>query len=243
MTKTSCETKKYDVTKHYEKQWENYKEKDVIARVRNLSSILDLIVSNIPIKSIERILDLGSGPGIIPLRITRISERNPDIKVLGIDISQKALQLGRKVVDEMDLGASIQFVRGDCENLPFQDSGYDVVVSNATLNLLENKSNAFMEIARVTKPKGYVVIGDCIAMKRKECIANTDTDKNLWSKCVFGAPIMDEFEEYAGNAGLEVLETRNLTDEVSRLVQNELWDWPEFLEHDLEYYIFVMRKE
>ena len=54
---------------------------------------------------------------------------------------------------------------------------------------------------------------------------------------------MDEFEEYAGNAGLEVLETRNLTDEVSRLVQNELWDWPEFLEHDLEYYIFVMRKE
>jgi ubiquinone/menaquinone biosynthesis C-methylase UbiE len=242
MTKSSCDSKKDDVTKHYEKQWEDYSKEDVIKRIRNLSSVLDSIVSNIPIKNVEKVLDLGSGPGIIPLRITRISERNPDIKVLGIDISDKALQIGRKVVDEMDLGSSIQFVRGDCENLPFQKCGYDAVVSNATINLLENKHQAFSEIARITKPEGYVVIGDCIAVEGKKCSAENDTDKNLWSKCVSGAPTKEEMMELAKEVGLEVIKIQDLTDEVSRLVKNKLWDWPEFLEHDLEYYIFVMRK-
>ncbi len=242
MTKSSCDSKKDDVTKHYEKQWEDYSEEDVIGRVKNLASVLDSIVSNIPIKSVDRVLDLGSGPGIIPLRITRISERNPDIKVLGIDISEKALQLGRKVINEMDLGTSIQFVRGDCENLPFQECGYDAVVSNATLNLLENKKVAFSEIARITKSKGYVVIGDCITAEGKECSTESDTDKNLWSKCVAGAPTKGEMMEFAKGVDLEVIKTEDLTDEVSRLVKNKLWDWPEFTEHDLEYYIFVMRK-
>ena len=56
-------------------------------------------------------------------------------------------------------------MKGDCENLPFQENRYDAVVSNATLNLLENKHQAFSEIARIIKPKGYVVIGDCIAVE------------------------------------------------------------------------------
>lgn len=241
MTKSSCDTKKDDVTKHYEKQWEDYSEKEVIGRVQNLASVLDSIVSKIPIKHVEQILDLGSGPGIISLRISRVLERNPEIKVIGIDISEKAVKIGRKVVNEMDLGTSIQFIRGDCENLPFQECGYDAVVSNATLNLLEDKNKAFSEIARVTKPEGYVVIGDCIVGK-KGCSTEIDSDDNLWSKCVSGAPTMDEFEEYADKAGFEILETRNLTDEVSRLVKNGLWDWPEFTKYNLEYCVFKMRK-
>jgi ubiquinone/menaquinone biosynthesis C-methylase UbiE len=240
MTKSKYDSKKDDVTKHYEKQWEDYSEEEVIVRVKNLAYVLDSIVSNIPIKSVDRVLDLGSGPGIIPLRITRISERNPEIKIFGIDISEKALQLGRKVINEMDLGASIQFVQGDCENLPFQECGYDAVVSNATLNLLEDKQKAFSEIARITKPKGFIVIGDCIAAEGKEC--STEKDNNLWSKCVSGAPTKEEMIELAKGVDLEVIKAEDLTDEVSRLVKNNLWDWPEFTEHDLEYYIFVMRK-
>lgn len=242
MTKSSCDSKKDEVTKHYEKQWEDYSEEDVIVRVKNLASVLDTIVSNIPIKNVEIVLDLGSGPGIIPLRITRISERNPDIKVLGIDISDKALQLGRKVINEMDLGESIQFVRGDCEILPFQECTYDAVVSNATINLLEDKHQAFSEIARVTKPEGYIVIGDCITAEGEECSTDTESDKNLWSKCVSGAPTKEEMIELARGVDLRVIKTEDLTDEVARLVKNKLWDWPEFMEHELEYYIFVMRK-
>jgi ubiquinone/menaquinone biosynthesis C-methylase UbiE len=242
MTKSSYDSKKDDVTKHYEKQWEDYSQEDVIERVRNLSSVLDSIVSNIPIKNVENVLDLGSGPGIIPLRISRISERNPKIKVLGIDISDKALQIGRKVVDEMDLGESIQFIKGDCENLPFQECGYDAVVSNATINLLEDKHKAFSEIARITKPGGYIIIGDCIAAEGKECSTETEKSDDLWSKCVSGAPTKGEMLELAKGADLEVIKTEDLTDEVARLVKNELWDWPEFTEHDLEYNIFVMRK-
>jgi ubiquinone/menaquinone biosynthesis C-methylase UbiE len=242
MNKTTCDSKKDDVTKHYEKQWEDYSQEDVIERVRNLSSVLDRIVSNIPIKNIENVLDLGSGPGIIPLRITRISERNPDIKVLGIDISDKALKIGRKIVDEMDLGEPIQFIQGDCENLPFQEGGYDAVVSNATINLLENKPQAFSEIARVTKPGGYVVIGDCIAIEGEKCSTDTEKSDDLWSKCVSGAPTKEEMENLVKGANLDIIKTEDLTDEVTRLVKNKLWDWSEFVEHDLEYYVFVMRK-
>lgn len=242
MTKASCKTRKKSVNQHYESQWEVYSEKDVLKRVENLGNVIDSIISQLNLKHSATILDLGSGPGIIPLRMAQGLGDDPDTKIYGLDISEKAIKLGNRVIAKSGLSNSIHLLLADAENLPFQDRSFDAVVSNATLNLLVDKEMGLDEMARVTKDGGKVVIADCTAKENKTRCQNTIKNDRLWSVCVAGAPTKAEIEKFAGQVGLEVLKTSDLTNEVSYLVRNRLWDWPEFIEYELEYHIFVMRK-
>ncbi len=241
MNQTQCSSKKENVHLHYDEQWEGYSGADVVKRIENLAPVLDALISELTLKSQNRILDLGSGPGIIPIRLAHVFKTDYEINICGIEISEKAVQLGNKVIKEKDLNNSINLVRGDVENLPFIDEGYDAVISNATLNLLPDKKKSFYEMARVTKNKGQIIIGDCIAKIGETCKESEDNDR-LWSQCVAGAPTKTEFKQYANEAGLTILEIKDLTKEVASLVKNRLWDWPEFIEHDLDYYIVKMIK-
>ncbi|UCG71027.1 MAG: class I SAM-dependent methyltransferase [Thermoplasmata archaeon] len=242
MNKAGCKTTRERVNQHYEEQWQGYTEEDVLKRVNNLSEVLDSIISPLILKQGARILDLGSGPGIIPIRIAQIFNKNLGIRSCGIDISEKALNLGNRFIKKRGLAQSIQLIKADCENLPFKNDTYDAVVSNATINLLLHKENGFSEIVRVTKNKGDVIIADCLAREGKTCDRDTESDDDLWSACVAGAPTKKEIHKYADEVGMEVISTKNLTDEVTRLVKSRLWDWPEFLEHDLEYFVFKIKK-
>ena len=241
MPKTSCNNKKENVTQHYESQWENYSEEDVLKRVKNLAAVIDTIISQLAVEPGVKILDLGSGPGITPLRLMQTVGDNSGAKIYGIDTSEKALQIGNKVIAQNSLNDSIHLVLGDAENLPFQNRSFDAVVSNATLNLLPDKESGFYEIARVTKDGGCVVIADCTVGEGKKCSQESQS-VDLWSACVAGAPTNKEILELAEQAGLDLLQSIELTNEVSYLVKNKLWDWPEFIEHGLEYHVFGMRK-
>ena len=235
-----CRTKKEGVNCHYEEQWERYSEGEVFKRVNNLSPVLDAIISPLTVEPGSRILDLGSGPGILPIRICESFGEVDGFRLYGIDISQQALQLGKKVIGSKDMVDNIFLVKGDCEELPFQNNCFDGVVSNATINLLLDKEEGFREIARVTKRRSMVVLGDCTARDSKQC-RQGDNDQ-LWSACISGAPTKMEFRELAKGAGLEIINVKKMTDHVTRLVKKGLWDWPEFIQYDMDYHIFVMRK-
>ncbi len=235
-----CSPKKKGVDLHYEEQWERYSEGDVIKRVKNLSPILDAIISELAVESGSRILDLGCGPAILPIRMCESFEEVDDCYLYGIDISQQALQLGKRVVESRDLGDNICLIKGDCEELPFQNNCFDGVVSNATINLLLDKKRGFKEFARVTKGGGMVVVGDCTVRDNKQC--SQEDDDRLWSTCISGAPTKMEFQKLAHEAGLEMVNVLELTDEVTHLVKKNHWDWPEFTQYEMDYHVFVMRK-
>ncbi|UCE73839.1 MAG: class I SAM-dependent methyltransferase [Methanomassiliicoccales archaeon] len=243
LVKPTCKNRKKEVNQHYQRQWESYTIKDVKKRVENLRCILDPIISRILVKPGARILDIGSGPGIIPIRMIQDFNKDSGFMIYDIDISREALQLGNKVIQSMDFGDSIHLVEGDVEFLPFQRECFDAVVSNATMNLLPDKKKGFSEIARVTKVGGSIVIADCIAREDKRCKGDIYADDGLWSACVSGAPTKAEFIELSKGAKFAILETKDMTKEVSYLVNNELWDWPEFIENDLDYFIFSMKKQ
>ncbi len=242
MNKVECKTKRENVNQHYEEQWKGYTEEDVLKRVENLGEVLDSIVSPLTLEKGLKILDLGSGPGIIPLRIAHFLGYNPEVKVYGLEISENAIKIGNKIIRQKNLTDSIHLIKGDAEKLPFHDRSFESVVSNATLNLLLDKEKGFNEMTRVVKEGNEIIIADCIAKEDKRCCGDTDTDDELWSACVAGAPTKLEIQQFANRAGLEVLGIKDLTSEVSRLVKNNLWDWPEFIEYDLEYHVFRMLK-
>lgn len=235
-----CGTRKEGVNLHYDEQWERYSEEDVVKRVKNLSPVLDAVISHLTVEPGSKILDIGSGPAIIPFRICISSVEGIGFRLYGIDISQQALQLGKKIIGSKGFKDNISLVKGDCEELPFQNNCFDGVVSNATVNLLLDKEKGFREIARVTKGGGMVVLGDCTARGGKKCIQ--ENDDRLWSACISGAPTKEEFHKFAQGVGLEMIKTIEMTEEVTQLVNKGLWDWPEFIDHDMDYHIFVMRK-
>lgn len=89
-----------------------------------------------------KVLDLCTGTGDIAGFIDK------SCKVIGVDFSDKMLEIARKKYPW------INFIEGDCTNLPFEDNYFDVVTISFGLRNIENYDNALDEIYRVLKPNG-----------------------------------------------------------------------------------------
>jgi len=89
-----------------------------------------------------------------------------------------------------------------------EDDSVDVVVSNCVLNLVNNadRKQLFSEIFRVLKRGGRAVISDIVC---DEAVPkHLQNDANLWSGCISGAFVEDEFLKAfteAGFYGVEIL--------------------------------------
>lgn len=67
----------------------------------------------------------------------------------------------------------------------------DVVISNGVINLTPDKAAVMKEVWRVLKPGGRFQIADIAVMK--EVPQSAKDDINLWSSCIAGALLHDEW--------------------------------------------------
>jgi ubiquinone/menaquinone biosynthesis C-methylase UbiE len=56
--------------------------------------------------------------------------------------------------------SNIEFREGSAEELPFPDNSFDVVISNGVFNLVVDKARALVEVYRVLKPGGRLLLAD-----------------------------------------------------------------------------------
>jgi len=103
------------------------------------------------------LLDIGTGPGGIPLKIAR---RCPNLRVVGIDRSANMIRAARRAADVKSLSHRVAFLVGDAYRLFFPDACFDFVLSNSLLHHLRDPLAAFKEIARVAKPDGVILLRD-----------------------------------------------------------------------------------
>ena len=118
---------------------------------RNLSkfdSELEEFASLLPKN--PHILDLGCGAGIPTARF--LTERG--IKVTGIDLSEKMLNLARKNVPSAD------FVKMDMNELKFNENTFDGIISVYALFHVpkENHFEIFKNAFKILKPGGVLMI-------------------------------------------------------------------------------------
>lgn len=104
-----------------------------------------------------RLLDLGTGPGGIPLKIARTY---PDLGVVGVDRSLNMARAARNSAAEQGLGAQAFFLVADAGQLPFADARFDLVISNSLLHHLPDPIPVFNEMARVASSVGVVLLRD-----------------------------------------------------------------------------------
>ncbi|MEI6489024.1 MAG: bifunctional demethylmenaquinone methyltransferase/2-methoxy-6-polyprenyl-1,4-benzoquinol methylase UbiE [Bacteroidota bacterium] len=100
------------------------------------------------------ILDIATGTGDFAIEAMKL---NPN-KVVGVDISEGMLKLGKEKIIKLGLQDKIELKSGDSESLPFSDKSFDAITVGFGVRNFENLEKGINDIYRVLKPGGVVAI-------------------------------------------------------------------------------------
>lgn len=127
-----------------------------------------LIASRITAGVAGSVLDIGTGPGQIALKL---AARLPGWLVIGVDRSpnmirealaaRQTAQTAQSKPQQPGLeAAEADFLVADANRLPFPDASFDLVICNSVLHHLADPARLFEEIARVGRPGAAILVRD-----------------------------------------------------------------------------------
>lgn len=102
----------------------------------------------------ERILDLASGTGDFAIESLRLNPK----EIIGMDISEGMLQVGREKMKKNGYDNIISMRLGDSEALPFDDNYFDALTVGFGVRNYENLEKGLSEMLRVVRPGGKIII-------------------------------------------------------------------------------------
>ena len=101
------------------------------------------------------ILDIATGTGDLAISMHRRLKAN---RIIGADISEGMMEVGRQKVAEAGLSDHITFEYQDCTALTYPDNSFDAVTAAFGVRNFENIEQGIAEMYRVLKPGGHLVI-------------------------------------------------------------------------------------
>lgn len=104
------------------------------------------------------VLDLGCGPGDIPIRFAKLYQ---DCRIIGIDASAPMIQLGEQVVQQAGLTDRITL---RCERIDDVAGARiaDAAISNSLLHHLPNPLQFWQKVRQLVKPGAPVLVMDLL---------------------------------------------------------------------------------
>ena len=111
----------------------------------------------------QSVLDVATGTGDFAiLSARRLRPRS----IVGVDISEGMMQIGRQKVKEQRLVSLIRFQREDCAALSFADGTFDAVTVAYGVRNFEDLDQGLREMCRVLKPGGHLLIIELSSPRR-----------------------------------------------------------------------------
>ena len=102
----------------------------------------------------EFILDIATGTGDLAIALSKTDAKS----IIGLDISDGMLEVGRQKIKKRTLDNRIEMVIGDSEALDFEDNSFDAITVAFGIRNFETLEKGLAEIYRVLKPNGTFVI-------------------------------------------------------------------------------------
>jgi len=99
-------------------------------------------------------LDIATGTADIAINLGSIS----NCDVIGVDISEKMLNVGREKITKMRLTKAVRLESGDAENLNFKDNYFDLVTIGFGVRNFQDLEKGLSESLRVLKAKGTLIV-------------------------------------------------------------------------------------
>lgn len=112
--------------------------------------VVRMAASNQP----QKALDIATGTADLALALRKTGAR----EIIGVDISQGMLQIGREKVQRHQLDALIRLDLGDSEALPYEDNYFDLITVAFGVRNFENLNKGLEEMHRVLRPGGQLLI-------------------------------------------------------------------------------------
>lgn len=116
------------------------------------------------------VLDVGCGPGQIPLKIV---ENNPSLNVIGLDLSNRMVDIANEIAKNSPYPNNLSYMVGDASKMSFDDDSLDGVISHFFVEHLPNEEkviDVFNEIQRVVKPNGMIYVEDIVRPPSEELL-------------------------------------------------------------------------
>ena len=101
------------------------------------------------------LLDIATGTGDFAILAARML--HPD-KLIGADISEGMMAIGREKVKTAGLQQIISFEKEDCTNLSYPEATFDAVIAAFGIRNFANLDKGLAEMCRVLKPGGHLSI-------------------------------------------------------------------------------------
>ncbi|MEI7500429.1 MAG: bifunctional demethylmenaquinone methyltransferase/2-methoxy-6-polyprenyl-1,4-benzoquinol methylase UbiE [Bacteroidota bacterium] len=112
------------------------------------------LVQLLGVRKPKTILDIATGTGDLAIAIASL---NPQ-KIVGIDLSEKMLEIGRQKLIVKGLDELITLSRADAEMIPFSDNSFEAITVAFGVRNFENLELGLREMRRVLRPGGVMLI-------------------------------------------------------------------------------------
>ncbi|MCG8385201.1 MAG: bifunctional demethylmenaquinone methyltransferase/2-methoxy-6-polyprenyl-1,4-benzoquinol methylase UbiE [Cytophagales bacterium] len=124
-----------------------------------LSLGIDILWRKKAVKLLEKdqpktLLDIATGTGDFAIEALKLQPQ----KVIGVDISEGMLEVGREKLKKKKLDHIIDLQLGDSEKLLFDNNIFDAVIVSFGVRNFENLEMGLADMYRVLKPGGKTVI-------------------------------------------------------------------------------------
>lgn len=138
------------------------------------------LLSMLPVKDDDTIVDLGAGTGYFSLPAAKVTKST----VYAVDVEPKMLEVLEERVEEQKL-SNVRPTIGVIEDIPLLDGIADIVIASLVLHEVEPLSKGLQEIHRILKGDGRLL---CLDWEPKESpmgppievrIASKDMEKAL----------------------------------------------------------------
>ena len=102
----------------------------------------------------QHILDVATGTGDFAIESLSL---NPQ-KIIGVDISSKMLDVGRKKIEKNGWQQMVELIQGDSENLSFEDEKFNAITVGFGVRNFENLDKGLSEMHRVLTRPGKLIV-------------------------------------------------------------------------------------
>jgi ubiquinone/menaquinone biosynthesis C-methylase UbiE len=102
-------------------------------------------------------LEIGPGPGYLGLEWIK---KTTGTSLQGLEISPNMIRIAEKNANEYGLLNRVKYVKGDAQDMPFDDCMFDGVFTNGSLHEWPEPTRVFNEVYRCLKPSGKYLISD-----------------------------------------------------------------------------------
>lgn len=149
-------------------------------------------------KPFETLLDAGCGTA--PM-ISLLADEYPKAHYTGLDLTPEMISQAKSKGLQ-----NAEFVVGDCEEMPFADESFDIVINSQSFHHYPDPQAFFNEVARVLKPGGKLILRDNTGAKAVMWFVNHIELPlaNLIGHGDVKAHTIEEVRDYCKNAGLTV---------------------------------------